>query len=50
MAKSKENLYTEEEVSLAVDYVIGDDGIRSKEVISLLRTFLKEREELQWGL
>ena len=43
----KENLYTEEEVSLAVNYVIGDDGFRSTEVISLLRTFLEERGEPQ---
>ena len=46
----KENLYTEEEVYLAVNYVIGDDGFRATEVISLLRTFLKERGELQWEL
>ena len=36
--------YTEEQIKVAVDLAIGDDGFRSKEVCAILETFWKERE------
>ena len=45
--KSKKNqTYTEQQIELAVQYAIGDDGFRAKEVISILRCLAKEEIEL----
>ena len=37
--------YTAEEISEAVDIATGDDGFRSKEVISILETNVKQNTE-----
>jgi len=37
--------YSEEQIKLAVNIVIGDDGLRSKEVIEVLRQLKQEEEE-----
>ena len=43
-SKSKTNLtYSEEQIKLAVQYAIGDDGFRAKEVISILRCLAEEQ-------
>ena len=39
-----EKCFSLEEIKLAVDIAIGDDGFRSKEVCAILETFWKERE------
>ena len=41
-----EKCFSLEEIKLAVDIAIGDDGFRSKEVIEVLNTFDEERETL----
>ena len=49
--------YTAEEIREAVDIATGDDGFRSKEVISILETnikqnteeYLKEKKEAIWN-
>tara|TARA_A100001515_G_scaffold115270_1_gene96849 strand:+ start:641 stop:781 length:141 start_codon:yes stop_codon:yes gene_type:complete len=38
-------MYTEELIREAVDIVIGDDGMRSAEVIEVLRMLKKEYED-----
>jgi len=40
-----EKCFSLEEIKLAVDIAIGDDGFRSKEVSEILEIFWKEREE-----
>ena len=40
-----EKCFSLEEIKVAVDIAIGDDGFRSKEVCEILETFWKEREE-----
>jgi hypothetical protein len=40
-----EKCFSLEEIKLAVDIAIGDDGFRSKEVCEILKVFWKEREE-----
>ena len=40
-----EKCFSLEEIKVAVDIAIGDDGFRSKEVCAILETFWKEREE-----
>ena len=40
-----EKCFSLEEIKLAVDIAIGDDGFRSKEVSKILEIFWKEREE-----
>ena len=37
--------YTKEEIRAAVDIAIGDDGMRSKEVIAILEMWAKEKYE-----
>ena len=38
-------MYSEQLIKEAVDIVIGDDGMRSKEVIEVLRILKKEYQE-----
>jgi len=38
-------MYSEQLIKEAVDIVIGDDGMRSKEVIEVLRMLKKEYQE-----
>lgn len=38
-------MYSEQLIKEAVDIVIGDDGMRSKEVIEILRLLKKENQE-----
>ena len=38
--------YTEEQIKVAVDLAIGDDGFRSKEVIEILKIMNKERYQV----
>ena len=40
-----EKCFSLQEIKLAVDIAIGDDGFRSKEVCEILKVFWKEREE-----
>jgi len=40
-----EKCFSLEEIKLAVDIAIGDDGHRGKEVCDILKVFWKEREE-----
>ena len=40
-----EKCFSLEEIKLAVDIAIGDDGFRGKEVCDILKVFWKEREE-----
>tara|TARA_R110000796_G_scaffold90152_5_gene193866 strand:- start:5355 stop:5549 length:195 start_codon:yes stop_codon:yes gene_type:complete len=40
-----EKCFSLEEIKLAVDIAIGDDGLRGKEVCDILKVFWKEREE-----
>ena len=40
-----EKCFSLEEIKLAVDIAIGDDGFRSKEVCDILKVFWREREE-----
>ena len=40
--------YTEEQIKIAVDIAIGDDGFRGKEVIEILKVMNKE-ERLYGG-
>jgi len=35
--------YTEEQIKIAVDIAIGDDGLRSKEVVEILKIMDKEK-------
>ena len=37
--------YNEDQIKLAVDIVIGDDGFRSKEVIEVIKQIKQEEEE-----
>ena len=39
-----ERQFSLEEIKLAVDITIGDDGFRSKEVCDILNTFHEEKE------
>ena len=41
----KDKKYTAEEIREAVDIATGDDGFRSKEVISILETNVKQNTE-----
>jgi len=41
-----EKCFSLEEIKLAVDIAIGDDGFRGKEVCDILKVFWKEKEEL----
>jgi len=41
----KNKKYTAEEIREAVDIATGDDGFRSKEVISILETNVKQNTE-----
>jgi len=40
-----EKCFSLEEIKLAVDIAIGDDGFRGKEVCDILKVFWREREE-----
>ena len=40
-----EKCFSLEEIKLAVDIAIGDDGFRSKEVIEILKVMAKEEFE-----
>ena len=40
-----EKCFSLEEIKVAVDIAIGDDGFRGKEVCAILETFWKEREK-----
>ena len=40
-----EKCFSLEEIKLAVDIAIGDDGFRGKEVCDILDVFWREREE-----
>jgi len=40
-----EKCFSLEEIKLAVDIAIGDDGFRGREVCDILKVFWKEREE-----